>query len=126
MNADLDINRVTELVIGCAYRVGKTLGIGFLEKVYENALLVELRNVGLPAHQQRPMKVLYRGEVVGDYGADILVAESLIVEIKAVQRLDKVHLAQCLNYLKALDLRVGLVINFGAASVEVKRVVNGL
>jgi GxxExxY protein len=126
MNADLDINKLTELVIGCAYRVGRTLGSGFLEKVYENALVVELRNANLPIQQQHALKVMYSGEVVGDYVADILVAEVVIVEIKALQRLEKIHMAQCPNYLKALDLRIGLLINFGAPSVEVKRIVNGL
>ncbi len=126
MNADLDINKVTELVIGCAYRVGSTLGSGFLEKVYENALMVELRKANVPSSQQHAMKVMYSGEVVGDYIADILVAGSVIVEIKALQRLEKIHMAQCLNYLKALNLRIGLLINFGAPSVEIKRIVNGL
>jgi GxxExxY protein len=126
MNADFDVNKVTELVIGCAYRVGRTLGSGFLEKVYENALVIELRNARLPIRQQHALKVRYCDEVVGDYVADILVAESVIVEIKALQRLEKIHMAQCLNYLKALNLRIGLLINFGAPSVEIKRVVNGL
>jgi GxxExxY protein len=126
MNADLDINKMTELVIGCAYRVGSTLGSGFLEKVHENALVVELRNAKVPLTQQHAMKVFYSGEVVGDYIADILVADTVIVEIKALQRLDTIHMAQCLNYLKALNLRIGLLINFGAPSVEIKRIVNGL
>jgi len=126
MNADSDINRLTELVIGCAYQVGTTLGSGFLEKVYENALVVELRKARLPLTQQHPMKVLYSGHVVGEYVADIFVASCLIVEVKALARLEKVHMAQCLNYLKALNLRIALLINFGGTRVEVKRVVNGL
>jgi GxxExxY protein len=126
MSADKDINKVTELVIGCAYRVGNTLGSGFLEKVYENALAVELRSADVSFKQQHAMKVRYGRVVVGEYVADLLVEERLIIEIKALQRIEKVHLAQCLNYLKATQLRIGLVINFGSASVEVKRVVNGL
>ncbi len=126
MNADLDINKVTELVIGCAYRVGSALGSGFLEKVYENALIVELRKANMPFSQQHAMKVMYSGEVVGDYIADILVAGYVIVEIKALHRIEKIHMAQCLNYLRALNLRIGLLINFGAPSVEIKRIVNGL
>jgi GxxExxY protein len=126
MNADFDINKVTELVIGCAYRVGSTLGYGFLEKVYENALAIDLRKANLPITQQHALKVIYSGEVVGNYVADIVVADSRIVEIKAVQRLDKIHAAQCLNYLRALNFRIGLLINFGAPSVEIKRIVNGL
>jgi GxxExxY protein len=126
MNADFDVNKVTELVIGCAYRVGRTLGSGFLEKVYENALVIELRNVSLPIQQQHALKVMYCGAIVGEYIADILVADNVIVEIKALQRVEKIHMAQCLNYLKALNLRIGLLINFGAPSVEIKRIVNGL
>jgi GxxExxY protein len=101
-------------------------GTGFLEKVYENTLAVELRKAKITFAQQHPMKVIYAGEVVGDYIADIFVAESLIVEVKALQRLEKIHMAQCLNYLKALNLRIGLLINFGGRSVDIKRVVNGL
>jgi GxxExxY protein len=126
MNADFDINKVTELVIGCAYRVGSALGSGFLEKVYENALAIELRKANVPMTQQHPLEVIYSGEVVGNYVADIVVADCLIIEIKALQRLDKIHMAQCLNYLRALNLRIGLLINFGAPSVDIKRIVNGL
>ena len=126
MNADFDINKITEMIIGCAYRVGGTLGSGFLEKVYENALIVELRNANVPFTQQHPLKVVYCGEVVGEYIADILVANSVVVEIKALRQLEKIHMAQCLNYLKALNLRIGLLINFGTPSVEIKRIVNGL
>ncbi len=125
MNADFDINKVTELVIGRAYKVGNALGAGFLEKVYENAITIELHKAGLQFRQQYPLKVFYDGECVGEYIADLLVADHLIVEFKALQRLEKVHMAQCLNYLKGTGLRIGLVINFGP-SVEVKRVVNGL
>ena len=119
-------SKVTELVIGCAYRVGSALGSGFLEKVYENALIVELRKANMPFSQQHAMKVMYSGEVVGDCIADILVAGYVIVEIKALHRIEKIHMAQCLNYLRALNLRIGLLINFGAPSVEIKRIVNGL
>ena len=125
MNTDLDINKLTELVIGCAYRVGSTLGGGFLEKVYENALMVELRKLDCGAEQQCAMKVLYAGEVVGEYIADIVVQRKLIIEVKAVKRIEQVHVAQCLNYLKATNMRLGLLINF-ASSVEIKRVINGV
>jgi GxxExxY protein len=126
MNIDSDINKLTELVIGCAYRVGRTLGSGFLEKVYENAMALELRKLGIPLEQQYPMKVIYSGEVVGEYIADLIVDSRLVVEIKSVRRLEQIHMAQCLNYLKATDLRLSLLINFGASSVEIKRIINGV
>lgn len=126
MNADknrLDLNRVTERIIGCAFVVGNTLGVGFLEKVYENALVHELRKQGIKVEQQLPIKVWYDGAVVGNYQADLLVEGSVITELKAVTALDTVHFAQCMNYLKATGLTLGLLINFGSPRVEVKRVV---
>lgn len=126
MNTDSDINKLTETVIGCAYRVGGALGSGFLEKVYENALAIELRKAGIAVDQQFAMKVMYSGEVVGDYISDLVVEGRLIVEIKSVRRLDPIHVAQCLNYLKATNLRLCLLIYFGSSSVEIKRVINGV
>lgn len=126
MNADknrLDLNRVTERIIGCAFVVGNTLGVGFLEKVYENALVYELRKQGIKVEQQLPIKVWYDGVVVGNYQADLLVEGSVITELKAVTALDTVHFAQCMNYLKATGLTLGLLINFGSPKVEVKRIV---
>jgi len=117
------LNQITEQIIGCAYTVGNQLGCGFLEKVYENALAHELRKAGLVVAQQQPITVRYDGVVVGDYIADLLVAECVMVELKAVKALDDVHLAQCLNYLKATGLQVCLLINFGNPKVEVRRVV---
>ena len=116
---------LTEKVIGCAYRVANGLGPGFLEKVYENALAHELKKTGVAAEQQRRVMILYDGVVVGDYVADLLVEEVVLVELKAAKALDEVHLAQCLNYLRGASLRIGLLINFGTARIEVKRVVNG-
>ena len=126
MNADerrLELNRVTERIIGCAFVVGNTLGVGFLEKVYENALVHELRKQGLQVEQQRPVEVWYDGVIVGNYQADLLVEDSVITELKAVTALNPVHFAQCMNYLKATGLTLGLLINFGNPRVEVKRVV---
>ena len=123
MNTDFDINKLTEVVIGCAYRVGSTLGGGFLEKVYENALAIELRKSQCEIEQQCSMKVHYSGEVVGEYIADIVVERRLILEIKAARRMEPAHVAPCLNYLNATNMRLGLLINFGS-SVEVKRVIN--
>jgi GxxExxY protein len=126
MNTDEHrLNSITEKVIGCAYRVANGLGPGFLEKVYENALAHELRKAGIAVEQQKRVLVLYDGIVVGDYVADLLVEEVVLVELKAAKALDEVHLAQCLNYLRGASLRIGLLINFGTARIEVKRVVNG-
>jgi len=126
MNADerrLELNGVTEKIIGCAFKVGGTLGICFLEGVYENALVHELRKTNLHFEQQKMLQVWYDGIVVGNYRADLLVEEAVIVELKAVTALDSRHFAQCMNYLKATGLSLGLLINFGNPKVEVKRVV---
>ncbi|MCX7006168.1 MAG: GxxExxY protein [Kiritimatiellaeota bacterium] len=120
MNADFKLKELTETVIGAAFKVHNTLGVGFLEKVYENALCLELRNSGFHVEQQRAIQVRYAGEIVGDYVADVVVNDVLIVEIKAVSSLDKAHEVQLVNYLKATGIEVGLLINFGG-SVEVRR-----
>ena len=117
------LNELAEKVIGCAFTVANTLGSGFLEKVYENALTHELRKAGLNANQQYGIVVRYDGVVVGEYAADLLVEESLLVELKAARTLDEIHLAQCLNYLKATGLTLCLLINFGSPRIEIKRVV---
>lgn len=117
------INQITQEVIGCAYRVSNTLGAGFLEKVYHNALELELKEAGLAVSSQHPIAVLYRGQVVGEYVADIVVEGVVVVEIKAVSALDEVHQAQCLNYLKATGLSVCLLLNFAKPKLEVKRIV---
>lgn len=125
MNADRRrLDEITESIIGCAYTVGNVLGCGFLEKVYENALKVELEREGIPVSQQHPVTVRYGGESVGEYVADLLVEGEVMVELKAVKSLEEVHLAQCLNYLKATGLKVCLLINFGKPRVEIKRIVN--
>ena len=118
-----ELNRITERVIGCAYTVSNTLGAGFLEKVYENALAHELRKNGLDVIQQHPIQLLYDGVVVGDFVADLLVAQEVLVELKAVKAFDDVHLAQCLNYLKVTGRSLCLLLNFGPPKVQVKRVV---
>ena len=116
--------RITRRIIGCAYRVSNTLGSGFLEKVYENALAHELRKTGFGVQQQQAVQVRYDGIIVGDFVADLLVENCVLVELKAVQGLDDVHLAQCMNYLKATGLRVCLLLNFGKPRLEIKRVVH--
>jgi len=115
-------NEITEVVIGAAYKVSNTLGSGFLEKVYENALAIEIRKSGLQVVQQQPIYVKYEGAVVGEFIADLLVQNEILIELKAVRALDEIHLAQCLNYLKATGLKICLLINFGNPKVEIKRV----
>lgn len=117
---------VSSTIIGCAYTVSNTLGCGFLEKVYENALAHEMRKARLRAEQQKALKVRYDDIVVGDYVADLLVNEHILVEIKAVKSLDDIHVAQCLNYLKATNLKLCLLLNFGTPKVGVRRIVNNL
>ena len=117
------INQITEKIIGCAYKVSNNLGTGFLEKVYENALMFEIQKTGLTVEQQKPIKVLYKGIIVGDFFADLLVNNCVLVELKTVRNLDEVHIAQCLNYLRATSLKICLLINFGRPKVELKRVV---
>jgi GxxExxY protein len=123
MNTDADgLNQLTQQVIGCAFQVANTLGSGFLEKVYENALAHELAKVGLTVAQQLPIAVIYDGIVVGDFFADILVEKNLLVELKCVTALAEAHFAQCLNYLKATGIPVCLLLNFGTPRVEIRRV----
>ncbi len=119
----MEIDKITEIIIGCAFKVSNALGTGFLEKVYENALAHELRKAGLKVLQQYGIQVLYDGIVVGEYVADLLVEGCVPVELKAVQAIDTVHMAQGLNYLKATGLHVCLLLNFGQPKVEIKRLV---
>jgi GxxExxY protein len=112
---------ITEKIIGCAYKVGTKLGCGFLEKCYENALAYELRKLGMKVEQQVPLQVWYEDVVVGEYFADLLVEGVVLVELKAIQGLDPVHAAICINYLAAIKLPLCLLINFGKR-VEVKRI----
>ena len=113
---------VTEKIIGCAFTVMNTLGSGFLEKVYENALVVELRHMGLKVSQQKPIEVRYRDTLVGEYIADLVVEDKVLVELKTAQSLEDVHCAQCLNYLKATGFRVCLLLNFGKPELQVRRI----
>jgi GxxExxY protein len=127
MNADeARVNRLSEQVIGCAFQVTNTLGIGFLEKVYENALVHELRKSGLAVRQQHGIVVYYDGVVVGEYAVDLLVEGTIMVELKAVKALDNVHAAQCINYLRATGLRLCLLLNFGKPRLQIQRFANGL
>ena len=112
---------ITETIIGCAFKVGNKLGCGFLEKCYENALAYELRKAGLKVNQQVPLKVWYDDIVVGEYIADLIVEDVVLVELKAISGLEPLHSAICINYLAATKLPVCLLINFGK-KVEVKRI----
>jgi GxxExxY protein len=111
---------LTERIIACAYRVHNTLGAGFLEKVYENAMAVELESEGIAFRRQVPLKVMYRDRVVGEYFADIAVEDRVICEFEAEDRLTASHELQLVNYLVATGIDTGLLINFGR-SVEVRR-----
>jgi GxxExxY protein len=125
MDADLNksqMKQLTEKVIQCAFAVSNTLGCGFLEKVYENALAHELRKAGLEVQQQHGITVYYDGIAVGEYTADLLVEGVLLLELKAVKDLDDIHLAQCLNYLKAMNLRLCLLMNFAKPKLEFRRI----
>jgi GxxExxY protein len=119
------LDQITEKIIGCVHQVSNILGPGFLEKVYENALAVELRQIDLQVAQQHRIEVRYKDVLVGDFVADLLLEGCIIVEVKAVKAPDDVHTAQCLNYLKATGLRVCLLVNFGAPRATVKRIVHG-
>lgn len=117
------LNELVRKVIGAVYEVANSLGVGFLEKVYERALLVELRRRGLNAEAQVPIRVWYKNETVGDYYADILVEGKLMVELKCAHVLCSEHMAQILNHLKASNQRIALLVNFQHPKVEWKRVV---
>lgn len=119
----MDINELTYLIRGAVFEVNRILGPGFLEKVYEKSLIIELREKGLKAESQMPITVLYKGKTVGEYYADIVVDDQVIIELKAVEKLQKIHEAQLLNYLKATDYKIGLLINFTYPKAVIKRFV---
>ena len=110
---DAKYKQLTERIIGVFYEVYNRLGYGFLEKVYENSMLIEFEKEKIPVIVQAPIKVFYEGKIVGEYFADLLVDDKVIVEIKATRVLAPEHEAQLLNYLKATDKEVGLLLNFG-------------
>ncbi len=120
VKTDLLYQEESERIIGCLYKVHNTLGYGFLEKVYENALAIELRVAGFKVYQQHPINVKYRNAIVGKYFADLLVDGKIILEIKAGRKIVNAHLIQLTNYLKATNIELGIVLNFGP-SAEFKR-----
>ncbi len=117
----MEYSHLTEKVIGAAFTVYNKLGFGFLESVYERSMGIELKKHGLEVEVQCPIKVYYEDEVVGDFVADMLVDGTLIVELKAVRKLNAAHETQLVNYLVATNKPVGLLLNFGEERVEVKR-----
>jgi GxxExxY protein len=126
MNADQRrLDEITEKIIGCAFTVSNVLGAGFVEKVYENALALELRAADLSVVQQHPIAVRYKGVVVGEFVADLLVAGEVLVELKAIKSFDEAHSSQCMNHLRGTGLHVCLLFNFGKPRVELKRIVLG-
>jgi GxxExxY protein len=122
MKTKSDDAHVTETIIGCAYRVSNQLGCGFLEKVYENALVHEIQKAGLTVAQQCSIHVWYDEIIVGDYVADMVVNGKILIELKTVKHFEDIHVAQCLNYLKATKFPLCLLINFGTPKVEIKRI----
>jgi len=122
----MQYEQLTEKVISCAYHVYNKMGFGFLESVYEKCLLIELQKEGLNVESQKPITVLYEGETVGEFMADIVVEDTIILELKSVRQVAKAHEAQLVNYLVATGKPVGLIINFGEYKVDVKRKVRSL
>jgi GxxExxY protein len=112
---------LTHQIIGCAYKVFNTLGFGFLESVYKKAMLVELDKNNLHVEQEKPLKVHYDNQVVGDFYVDLLVEDEIIIELKSIEGLTKAHEVQLVNYLKGMRKEIGLLINFGPTGVDIKR-----
>jgi GxxExxY protein len=120
-----EANLVTEKIIGCAFTVSNSLGCGFLEKVYENAMVIELAKQRLKVEQQKNLDVYYENSIVGEYFCDLFIEQEIIVELKTVRSIDEIHKAQLMNYLKACKKRFGLIINFAKPKIEIKRMLNG-
>ena len=117
----MDLNELSYKINGAVFEVNRVLGYGFLEKVYENALFFELNKLGLKVEQQVPISIEYKGKIVGEYFADILVEDKIILELKALDTLQKIHEAQILNYLKATGIKLGMLVNFTYPKAEIKR-----
>ena len=112
---------LTHKIIGASYQVFNQLGFGFLESVYQKAMVIELGKSDLNVEAEKPLKVYYDGKIVGDFYVDLYINEAVVVELKSVQRLNKEHEVQLVNYLNALEKEIGLLINFGPSGVKVKR-----
>ena len=119
----MKIEEITYRIRAAIFEVNKQLGGGFLEKVYENALMMELASQGLSAKAQVPLKVRYKNSIIGEYTADIIVEGVVLIELKTVEKLEKGHEAQILNYLKATGIHIGMLVNFKHSKAEIKRFV---
>ena len=115
---------ITNKILEACFEVSNELGIGYLESVYEKALLIALRQKGLRAESQVPLQVMFRGEIVGEFFVDILVEEKVLIELKVASGLSKENFAQIINYLKATEIEIGLLINFGTPKIEYRRFTN--
>jgi len=122
----MEYKEVTKTIIGCAYRVYNRMGFGFLESVYGKCMLIELRKADLDAESQKAITVYYENEIVGEFVADIIVNDTIILELKSVRRVIKAHEVQLVNYLVSTGKPVGLILNFGERKVEVKRKIKDL
>ena len=122
----MEYRELTEKIIGCAYRVYNKMGFGFLESVYEKCMLIELTKTNLFVESQKPITVHYENEVVGEFIADIIVNDTIILELKSVRQIILAHEVQLVNYLVATGKPVGLIINFGERKVEIKRKIKDL
>jgi len=112
---------ITHKIIGCAYKVFNQLGFGFLESVYKKAMIIELTKENLKVEAEKPLKVYYDGQVIGDFYVDLFVENEIVIELKSVQNLAKEHEVQLVNYLNGMKKEIGLLINFGPSGVDVKR-----
>ena len=117
----MEYEAVTHKIIGASYRVFNTLGFGFLESVYKKAMVIELSKKGLKVETEKPLKVHYDNQIVGEFYADLCISDEIIVELKSVENLSKAHEVQLVNYLSGLQKEIGLLINFGVSGVQVKR-----
>ena len=117
----MEYKKITEKIIGCAFTVYNKMGSGYLESVYEQCMLIELKRAGLQTDSQKQIQVLYDNQIVGDFVADIIVDNCIIVELKVVRQLLKIHEAQLVNYLVSTGKDIGLLINFGSEKVQIKR-----
>jgi GxxExxY protein len=121
---DSDLNNLTHEVINCAMEVSNTIGAGFTEKIYDNAMQVELKLRNIPYSSQKSLNVFYKDHEVGHFIPDLLIDNQLIIELKAIESIVNEHLAQVLNYLKASGLKLGLILNFGKPKLQIKRVIH--
>ena len=122
----MEHGELTERIIGCAYRVYNKMGFGFLESVYEKCLIIELRKAELKVESQKPITVFYDNEVVGEFVADIVVNDDIILELKSVRQMVRAHEVQLVNYLVATRKPIGLLLNFGPLKVDISRKVREL